>query len=135
MGFLRGHLRTSVCVWTSQIPVSPLEGTSRRSHPIPSYQPSVFSRLPKMVSDHIHLPLLDLVLHHVLGSHSQVPEHLVVQELSLLSGPRVLEQGVLHVELAKTVSAYEKSCPFTASEVEVFLEEVSGRDTVAGHVG
>ena len=86
-----------------------------------------------MVSDQICLPLLDL--HHVLRSHGQVPEHLVVQELCLLPGPRVLEQGVLHVELAETVSAHKKSCPFTASEVEVFLEEVSCCDPIAGHVG
>ena len=132
-GFLRGHLCTLVCVWTSKVPVTPLVGTSGRGELIASYKPAVFGRLPEMVSDQIGLPLLDL--HHVLGSHGQVPEHLVVQELCLLPGPRVLEQGVLHVELAKTVSAYKKSCPFTASEVEMFLEEVSSGDTVAGHVG
>jgi len=88
-----------------------------------------------MVSDHIHLPLLDLVLHHVLGSHSQVPEHLVVQEVSLLPGPRVFEHRVHSIELAKAVTAHKKSCPFAAGEVEMFFEEVSRRDTVAIAVG
>ena len=88
-----------------------------------------------MVSDHIHLPLLDLVLHHVMGSHSQVPEHLVVQEVLLLPGPGVFEKGVFDIEFAKTVGANKKSSSFTTSEVKVFLEVVGSLNSIAGNVG
>ena len=115
------------------IPVAPLEGTSRRSELVTPHQPAGFSRLPKMVSCQVGLPLVEI--QHILWSHGQMPEQLVVQEVVLLPGPEIFEKGVLGHEFAKTVSAYKKSCSCATSEVKVFLEEVCCLNTIAGHIG
>ena len=113
--------------------MAPLVGTSRRGELVPSHQPPGFRRLSKVVSCQVGLALVEI--QHVLWSHGQLPEHLVVQEVLLLAGPCVLEKGVFDIEFAKTVGAYKKSCSFTTSEVKVFLEVVRRLDTIAGHIG
>ena len=89
-----------------------------------------------MVSCQVGLDRIALLhIQHILWSHGQMPEQLVVQEFVLLPSPEVFEKGVFRHEFAKTVRAYKKSSSFATSEVKVFLEVVSCLDTIAGHVG
>ena len=116
--------------------MAPLEGTSRRCELVSPDQPTGFGRLSKMVSCQIGLDRIALLhIQHILWSHGQMPEELVVQEVVLLAGPEVFEKGVLRHEFAKTVGANKKSSSFTTSEVKVLLEVVRCLDTIAGHVG
>ena len=132
-GLVRSHLCTFVGIGAAKIPVAPLVRTSGGGEFVAPDQPTGFGGLSKMVSCQVGLALVEI--QHILWSHGQMPEQLVVQEVVLLPGPEIFEKGVLGHEFAKTVSAYKKSCSCATSEVKVLLEEVCCLNTIAGHIG
>ena len=112
----------------------PLEGPARGCQLVPPHQPPGLRRLAEVVACQEAAVVSGTVaptVALVLRCHRQVSEKLVVQELRLVPGPRVLEHAVRNVELAEAVSADKQGGALASCQAEVHLEEVGRLGAVA----
>ena len=88
--------------------IDPTERAARGCQLVPPNQPPGLRRLAEVVASQVAAAVSRTVLSAVtlvLRRHRKVPEQLVVQELFLVTGPRVFEHAFCDVEFAEAVSA------------------------------